>query len=1023
MSRYCGDRNPDPIFKAAAHWRDVALLGQGAIFGSNKLWTVANLKAIDENVSQNPDTGKDDFLGKLKVQLASCTAEVKQLAAEIMWLMFLAPSNVKPKRKREVISTIWEWSGVPFSTSGQWLTDEVLSGIGSGGRSFNTLRWRELVFCVNAVLSFRALAITEQQRIVADGGEFAKWLQSITDANNRQLRHMLLYLLFPDQFERIFSAGDRLEIVTAFGGKTVGELKNKTAYEIDSLLADVRAAAEKAHGTKDLDFYLKPLDSLWGDTDEKLNKIEQQHVEAAIARIEEEGIPPKDQSKKYDLLYRGNRYPIKLVASIAAEEATGATVTRGMFPSGEGGTAFKRLEQLGFEIVEKNLIRDLVEKFLAQPTNDLTTKQYEKSYRGLQIRVSFGQGASARVPWIALIASGQKVSDGMYPVVLNYRDAKLLIVAYGMSEENDAAGSWRGLQGKGTIRALQESQYSRTPERYGDSFVEASYDLNQPLDTADLTKHLDLVIDAYRNQQFGNAGNPNATDDVQSETDMPLPKNLIYYGPPGTGKTYKTAEKAVLLCDGKSPEGGRPALMTRYRELLAAQRINFVTFHQSYSYEDFVEGLRPDLDEEGGSDAKQGLRLSVQAGVFKAIADRAAAGRGATSTVPTDIEKHGAFKMSLGRAASDDDAYLFQEATEGGYVLLGYGGDIDWSDDRYAKFSAILSKWQERDPAATGNNPNVTQIFTLRNEMKEGDFVIISDGNKRFRAIGTIDGPYKFVGRERDTYHHQRKVKWLWKRPEGLPREEIYGKQFSQVSAYRLVSAFVKWPALAQFIASGSSQPDHGAQQPFVLIIDEINRGNISKIFGELITLIEPDKRQGMEEEIRVKLPYSHTEFCVPQNLHIIGTMNTADRSIALLDTALRRRFDFEELAPMPSLISESVQGINVRAAFEGMNNRIEYLYDRDHLIGHAYLQKCSTLDELNEVMRNRIIPLLVEYFYEDWEKVRAVLKETKNDGAFIARAVLSPALGNSSEALGSQERWQYTIKRTFTAADYEQLA
>ena len=170
-------------------------------------------------------------------------------------------------------------------------------------------------------------------------------------------------------------------------------------------------------------------------------------------------------------------------------------------------------------------------------------------------------------------------------------------------------------------------------------------------------------------------------------------------------------------------------------------------------------------------------------------------------------------------------------------------------------------------------------------------------------------------------------------------------------------------------------------------------------------------------------LPYSEKMFAVPSNLHIIGTMNTADRSIALLDTALRRRFYFEELAPIPELISENIQGVNLRAAFKGLNSRIEYLYDRDHLIGHAYLQGCNTLAQLNEVMHHRIIPLLVEYFYENWEKVRVVLKETKNKGAFIEREALSSGLENGADEIGSQERWRYTIKADFTAADYEQLA
>ncbi|MBU8792465.1 AAA family ATPase [Oceanobacillus caeni] len=164
----------------------------------------------------------------------------------------------------------------------------------------------------------------------------------------------------------------------------------------------------------------------------------------------------------------------------------------------------------------------------------------------------------------------------------------------------------------------------------------------------------------------------------------------------------------------------------------------------------------------------------------------------------------------------------------------------------------------------------------------------------------------------------------------------------------------------------------HSANR-FIMIIDEINRANISKVFGELITLLEEDKRLTKENETRVKLPYSGDTFVLPPNIYIIGTMNTADRSIALMDTALRRRFGFEKIVPLPSLLTQ-VEDIDLPTLLHRMNQRIEALYIRDHRIGHAYFINVGTLDELIMTMQNKIIPLLQDYFYDDWEKIGLVL-------------------------------------------------
>jgi len=206
----------------------------------------------------------------------------------------------------------------------------------------------------------------------------------------------------------------------------------------------------------------------------------------------------------------------------------------------------------------------------------------------------------------------------------------------------------------------------------------------------------------------------------------------------------------------------------------------------------------------------------------------------------------------------------------------------------------------------------------------------------------------------------------------------------------------------------------------YALLIDEINRGNISKIFGELITLIEESKREGKEEGKPVELPYSREEFIVPGNLYIIGTMNTADRSLAHIDTALRRRFIFVRMDPNYDLLKDNlkdkkVDGVNLRLLLETINGRIEFLYDQEHVIGHTFLLEVDDMKSLSFAFRKKILPLLEEYFFDDWKKISWVLgdnlKKDKNLH-FLRQKENSGALfGTDQEDDGPERlapRWEY---------------
>ena len=522
------------------------------------------------------------------------------------------------------------------------------------------------------------------------------------------------------------------------------------------------------------------------------------------------------------------------------------------------------------------------------------------------------------------------------------------------------------------------------------------------------------------------ASSPQSVERAEAVFPVPAPTNLILYGPPGTGKTFATAREAVKLCSPGVNADDRAAVEAEYRRLVEARQVEFVTFHQSYSYEDFVEGLRPPVSskEDEGSEDKSGFRLEVSPGIFHTIATRAAASKGSTGK-SFDLTGRRVFKMSIGEASNPDDAYLFEEALNKGYTFLGYG-ELDWSDARFADRQAIIDAWRKSPPP--GVTPSVHSGWVqfhdkFRNAVKVGDLLVISKGNGTFRAIGEVKGEYEFAPRPEEDYAHRRAVEWLWSDPVGLPVQELLNdKRFMMKSIYELNRADLNLVALQRLISTGGE--GGGPPEPFVLIIDEINRANISKVFGELITLLEPDKRLTPDGGgLRVRLPYSEEAFGVPANLHVIGTMNTADRSIALLDTALRRRFEFRELMPdpdLPELKAASVRcGVELGKLLRTLNDRIEYLFDREHQIGHAYFIKCGSRDELDDVMRHRVIPLLAEYFYEDWSKVALVLgdADTAKPGRFLLRTELKPPSGLELEGGGT--RWRWTVREDFAADAY----
>lgn len=437
-------------------------------------------------------------------------------------------------------------------------------------------------------------------------------------------------------------------------------------------------------------------------------------------------------------------------------------------------------------------------------------------------------------------------------------------------------------------------------------------------------------------------------DDINNNISL----NQILYGSPGTGKTYHTIDKALEIL-GENLES-RDEKKAKFDEYVKNGQIVFTTFHQSYGYEEFVEGIKPSLN----SDENSQINYKVKDGIFKKLCKKALENR-------DDIESFNFYINDLKEKTKED-----------------------------------------------ANNPE--KYFQLPNTK----YSIQYRGGKTFRI--------KFDDMSKNHKDYPVSIDNIEKLYKTSNIDEIYN------SAYvKAILNYLKSQGLKDY-----KEKDEKINLPYIIIIDEINRGNVSKIFGELITLIEPSKRLGNEEALELTLPYSGEKFGVPKNVYIIGTMNTADRSITSLDTALRRRFEFVEMMPNSDLLNnvfickdvenpnEDEDYLGDDAKTEGyaeilqnilisINKRIEFLLDREKTIGHAFFMSEAvkfnknnwikpdeyeedwyvlSISKLKKVFQNKIIPLLQEYFYNDYALINAVLNdngmifEDKKDDKYLQK-------------------------------------
>lgn len=956
MALYTYHHDAPTIAAAGRQWAASCLVRDTSVLGEAALATLENLRELQRCFIERPDDGAGTFYDKLRLQMQDATPEACRLMAELLWALFLFPSNIGADAKRDSIIFVWDWSGTALDPAHPMLSAAVLEGVGSGGPGIHAYRANELAYMIGLMTHFKQLTPGKRAEVVGDYDAFMDWIERVPMDGERQFRHMLRYFLFPERVERMSSNGDRRRILEAFGVADARQTRKWSDRQLDTALLDLRNALAAEHGTEDIDFYLEPLRDRWmrenedesasatpdGETafalgyaalrERFLARMPGFNTFAASARYREQERDYKDELLQ--LFAETVRAALDRKQWDKAGEAFLNLLTRPLRSAGnkpqnivgwryvdeirslgaEGRTHFA--EALGGLLDDTTPVAPRVEAFLARWRN-----------------LTPGDG------WVQPAVQRSVVG---FCLALAYPDRHIFLKTAEMKRALrtlDPGFNWTASRLAGSDVAKVDALASRVFQRLQQEGWE-------PRDLLDAQGFLWTA--SYRE------GTQVAEDAEDSEDMTPPPvsqqlaapqrpgRNLILYGPPGTGKTWRLRKMFGDYVDPVTDidaETWTQQLVARFgwRPVIAAALAHV------------------------GKPAK--VNAVVEHPLVVSKFRQARRKHSPHATLWGYLQAHSLPESVTVNVAAKRPPSIFDKTADSEWRLV-----TDWRDQD-GEAAELLDTWRAGPVIGTGLVKRY-RLVTFHPSYSYEDFVI---------GLRPVTG----------------------------------GSEDGAAAGFRMVDGVFK-----QVCAEARADPG----RRHALFIDEINRANIAKVFGELITLIEPDKRAGYDADgqlvrgLEVQLPGTGGEeqgderFGVPENLDIIGTMNTADRSIALLDIALRRRFEFEEMPPDYKVLTHRVEEVDLARLLRVINDRLEFLLDRDRLIGHSYFLKVKNLADLRSTFARNVIPLLQEYFYDDFSRIEQVLSASHGRSPFLDRETLQADSLFAGGVDSGEERVRYRV-------------